>query len=69
MKMNFRNVNRNLKIAINIILDLKNYKKSNEFSRVWINKIIIIKMIEILEKKKQIKYLLDRAELQTEQIM
>lgn len=69
MKMNFRNKNRNSRIAINIILDLKNYKKSNEFSRVWINKIIIIKMIEILEKKKQIKYLLDRAELQTEQIM
>lgn len=66
MKMNFRNVNRNLKIAINIILDLKNYKKSNEFSRVWINKIIIIKMIKTLEKMKQIKYLLDRAELQTE---
>lgn len=64
--MNFRNKNRNLRIAINIILGLKNYKKSNEFSRVWINKIIIIKMIKTLEKMKQIKYLLDRAELQTE---
>ena len=69
MKMNFRNKNRNLRIAINIILGLKNYKKSNEFLRAWINKIIIIKMIKTLEKMKQIKYLLDRAELQTEQIM
>lgn len=66
MKMNFRNKNRNLRIAINIILGLKNYKKSNEFLRAWINKIIIIKMIKTLEKMKQIKYLLDRAELQTE---
>ena len=66
MKMNFRNKNRNSRITINIILDLKNYKKSNEFLRAWINKIIIIKMIKTLEKMKQIKYLLDRAELQTE---